>query len=124
MGFNTNVPYRGRLYHVQTEDNGPRNPVIVTLLYYQGAILASKKTSYAHLLEEPQCEEKVQALMKAQHKGMIKELLRGSYTGELDGTSERGESLEGQGPQAPQEGGKLRQSLDDVLLEFILRKHR
>ena len=31
-GFNTNVRYRGRIYHVQTEDGGAESPQIVTLL--------------------------------------------------------------------------------------------
>ena len=60
VGYNTNIPYKGRLYHIQTEDNGLKNPFIVTLLYYKGTILASKKFSYADLAarigEDEQCE--------------------------------------------------------------------
>jgi hypothetical protein len=44
-GFNTDFKYRGETYHVQTEDNGLANPVVVTLLYHKGAILASRRTS-------------------------------------------------------------------------------
>jgi carbamoylphosphate synthase small subunit len=83
VGYNTNIPYRGIIYHVQTEDNGIQNPVIVTLLYSQGAILSSKKTSYAHILSVPDYEQKVREMMKAQHKAMIKELIAGKYTGDL-----------------------------------------
>jgi len=82
VGYNTNIPYKDKTYHVQTEDNGKNNPVIVTLLYSQGAILASKKTSYADIISEPDYERKVRELMKAQHKVMIKELIAGKYTGD------------------------------------------
>jgi hypothetical protein len=82
VGYNTNIPYKDKTYHVQTEDNGKNNPVIVTLLYSQGAILASKKTSYADIISEPDYEPKVRELMKAQHKVMIKELIAGKYTGD------------------------------------------
>ena len=74
VGYNTNVPYKGKVYHIQTEDNGIKNPVIVTLLYFHGSILASKKISYAHFAGSPDYREKVRELMKEQHKTMIKEL--------------------------------------------------
>jgi hypothetical protein len=80
VGYNTNIPYKDKTYHVQTEDNGKNNPVIVTLLYSQGAILASKKTSYADIVSDHDYEHKVRELMKTQHKVMIKELIAGKYT--------------------------------------------
>ena len=43
VGYNNNVTYKGKVYHVQTEDSGLNNPIIVTLLYIKGTILASKK---------------------------------------------------------------------------------
>ena len=82
VGYNTNISYKDDVYHVQTEDSGLKNPVIITHLYSKGAILASKKTSYAHILEDPDYKEKVGRLMKEQHRSMIKELLAGEYTGE------------------------------------------
>ena len=51
VGYNTNIPYKGKVYHVQTEDSGIKNPVIITHLYFHGSILASKKISYAHFAE-------------------------------------------------------------------------
>lgn len=83
VGYNTNISYKDKTYHVQTEDSGKKNPVVVTLLYYQGAILASRKTNYSQLLEHPDFEVKVTKLMKVQHKGMIRDLLTGKHTGEL-----------------------------------------
>jgi hypothetical protein len=83
VGFNTNISYKDKTYHVQTEDSGKNNPVVVTLLYYQGAILASRKTDYSQLLDDPDFEAKLTKLMKVQHKGMIRDLLTGKHTGEL-----------------------------------------
>jgi len=83
VGFNTNISYKDKTYHVQTEDSGKNNPVVVTLLYYQGAILASRKTDYSQLLDDPDFEAKLTKLMKVHHKGMIRDLLTGKHTGEL-----------------------------------------
>jgi len=78
-GFNTDIKHRGETYHAQTEDNGVGNPVVVTLLYHKGAILASLKTSYRDLLDTPGFTEKLKELMKAQHKAVMRELLAGAY---------------------------------------------
>jgi hypothetical protein len=94
VGYNTNVTYKDKIYHIQTEDSGVKNPAIVTLLYSKGAILASKKTSYAHILDDPDFKEKVRRLMKAQHKIMMKELLAGKYTGEYTAEEVSEETVE------------------------------
>lgn len=78
-GFNTDFKYRGETYHVQTEDNGLSNPVVVTLLYHKGAILASRKTSYRDLVDTPGYEQELKSLMKAQHKDLMRELLAGNF---------------------------------------------
>ncbi len=127
VGYNTNVPYKGKLYHIQTEDNGLKNPVVVTLLYYQGTILASKNSSYADLISSPDYKEKVRELMKEQHKSMMKELIRGSHTGGLDkdpGEKAPAEKDEPKGQQPDVQESprkKASKSLDDVLLDYIMR---
>lgn len=78
-GFNTDFKYRGETYHVQTEDNGVGNPVVVTLLYHKGAILASRRTPYNDLLGTPGFERALMALMKDQHKDLMRALLAGAY---------------------------------------------
>jgi len=82
VGYNTNISYKDKVYHIQTEDSGRSNPVIVTLLYSKGAILASKKTTYAHVVADPDYKEKVGKMMRDQHKEMIKGLLAGKHTRE------------------------------------------
>ena len=78
-GFNTDFTYRGQVYHAQTEDNGLNNPVVVTLLYLKGAILASKKTSYAHLLGKADFHSDLLEMMKAQHRELMSEVLAGRH---------------------------------------------
>src|SRR5512135_2137006 len=97
VGYNTNVPYKGKLYHIQTEDNGLKNPLVITLLYYKGTILASKKSSYADLISSPDYKEKVRELMKEQHKSMMKELIRGVHGGDVADTP--GDSQEEKQPE-------------------------
>lgn len=78
-GFNTDFKYRGETYHVQTEDNGVGNPVVVTLLYHKGAILASRRTPYQDLVGKPGFEQELMGLMKSQHKDLMRALLAGAY---------------------------------------------
>ncbi len=127
VGYNTNVPYKGRLYHIQTEDSGLKNPVVITLLYYKGTILASKKTSYADLASDPDYKEKVREVMKEQHKSMMKELIRGCHTKdqaeapEEKTASEKEELKEQDKEKQEPPRQQISQSLDDVLLDYIIK---
>jgi hypothetical protein len=49
-GFNTDIEFDGVVYHVQTEDKGLDTPLILSLVYVGGAILASKRAHYHDLL--------------------------------------------------------------------------
>ena len=84
-GFNTDVKYRGVVYHVQTEDKGTTNPLIETLIYKGGEILASRRLPYADLVKNREDEAAITKLMEDQHKGMILEVKRGRF----DPTAER-----------------------------------
>ncbi|HYP01389.1 MAG TPA: hypothetical protein VER76_14460 [Pyrinomonadaceae bacterium] len=50
-GFNTDIEFDGVVYHVQTEDKGLDTPLILTLVYVGGAILASKRSPYNDLIK-------------------------------------------------------------------------
>ncbi len=122
VGYNTNVPYKGTIYHVQTEDSGLKNPVIVTLLYLKGSILASKKSSYAHLVSSPDYKEKAREMMKEQHKAMIKELIAGKHTpgGEAPLPPEQ---IQNSAEQQTEPKSQIVKSLDDILLEYIIKRN-
>ncbi len=70
-GFNTDVKYEGRVYHVQTEDRGDKNPVLESLVYLGGIIIAKKQTSYGDDLREGATEEVIATRLKKQHQIII-----------------------------------------------------
>ena len=77
-GSNTNVRYRGKIFHVQTEDSGRKNPHIISHVYFGGTILASEKREYADLLESTQdLEQDVKTLIEDQHQKMLARLKKG-----------------------------------------------
>jgi len=125
VGYNTNITYKGNVYHVQTEDSGLKNPIIVTLLYLKGTILSSKKTGYAHLAASPDFKEKVREIMKEQHKNMIKELVAGRLTSDAVPQPAEKAALPEPAMNSQTESGakgQIIKSLDDILLDYIIKR--
>jgi len=79
-GFNTDIEYEGVVYHVQTEDKGLDSPVILSLVYAGGAILASKRSPYEDLIREGFSDEALSERLKRQHRLICAAI----YTGRLD----------------------------------------
>lgn len=73
-GLNSEIERNGKTYHVQTEDGGISNPIILTRLFCGGVIISSKKTSYVYLMDRDDLKEVVENLMKEQHDEMIREV--------------------------------------------------
>jgi hypothetical protein len=67
-GFNTDVEYDGVTYHVQTEDKGLETPLILSLVYSGGAILASKRSPYDDLIAEGFNDQTLAERLQRQHK--------------------------------------------------------
>lgn len=67
-GFNTDIEHGGVVYHVQTEDKGLDTPIILSLVYAGGTILASKRSPYEDLIAEGFSDEVLAARLKRQHK--------------------------------------------------------
>jgi hypothetical protein len=78
-GFNTDVQHGGKTFHVQTEDKGRQNPIIETLIYMGGEILAARRSSYADLLEKGLDEKEVAERIETQHNRMILDVREGKY---------------------------------------------
>jgi hypothetical protein len=70
-GFNTDIDFDGVTYHVQTEDRGSANPLIESLVYVKGEILASRRTEYSDLLEAGAEMPSIQILMERQHRNIV-----------------------------------------------------
>jgi hypothetical protein len=67
-GYNTDVEHNGVVYHVQTEDKGLQTPIILSLVYTGGAILASKRAPYDDLIAEGFSQEVLAERLQRQHK--------------------------------------------------------
>ena len=67
-GFNTDIEHDGVIYHVQTEDKGLDTPIILSLVYAGGTILASKRAPYADLIASGFSDEVLAERLKRQHK--------------------------------------------------------
>lgn len=112
-GINTDIEYSGKTYHVQTEDGGRQNPMISTHLFSGGAILSSKKTSYADVINAGPNPEVVREMMKEQHQAMIKSLTAGQFGGAPASQAEAAPPL----PPSPLPPG--RRTLDQVIDEYL-----
>jgi hypothetical protein len=120
-GFNTDFKYKGLVYHAQTEDNGIGNPVIVTLMYLKGAILASKKTSYADLLKTGNYQQELMEIMKAQHREVMRDVLAGKY--ESAPAPEPGKEAAAEEPPPSEAGEEIAVSgdLDSEIMAYLER---
>jgi hypothetical protein len=67
-GYNTDVECDGIVYHIQTEDKGVEHPLILSLVYLEGAILASKRSPYDDLVIGGFDEEILTQRLQRQHK--------------------------------------------------------
>jgi len=139
-GYNTDFKYQAKIYHCQTEDGGTNNPYITSLLYLQGAILASRKTSYADILKADCLDEVVRELMMEQHKQMIRDLLKGrlnlnnaphestyaSSTGSAPAPDApaRAEEQPTPPPSPPSREPVKEKGLDDIILDFLAQEQQ
>jgi hypothetical protein len=128
-GYNHNIVYKGVAFHIQTEDSGTLKPLITTLLYRDGTIIASKKTDYSDIIKIEMLEKVVEDLMKEQHKDVLRRL----KAGEFDSRAFPSDSV-AESESEPRENGKpippaaedssqndltSGQSLDDMILEYL-----
>lgn len=89
-GYNHNIKYKDEIFHIQTENSGSKNPIISTLLYHKGIILASKKTNYSDFISSENLDEVVVDLMQQQHKSMIRELFKGEFDNKIEALKKEG----------------------------------
>ena len=80
LGYNNNIPHKGKMYHVQTEDQGLGRAQIATHLFADGGrVVHSTKTSYSEHLEAEDLGDRIREMMRSQHKAMVVSLRDGSY---------------------------------------------
>jgi hypothetical protein len=133
-GYNTDFKFQGQVYHCQTEDGGHNNPYITSLMYHQGAILASRKTSYADIIKADCLDDVVRELMMEQHKQMIRDLMQGKLETNVNAPQTEAPVTPAKAaPAAPAPTPEVKKapppppkpeeikekSLDDIILEFL-----
>lgn len=139
-GYNTDFKFQGKVYHIQTEDGGINSPSITSLLYHQGAILASRKTSYADIIKADCLEEVVRELMMGQHKQMIRDLMQGKLQSQASVQPPTPQPAPKAAPvkepppapvatvtptPAPAPKGEVKEkSLDDIILDFLAQEQK
>ena len=134
-GYNTDFKFQGKIYHVQTEDGGVRSPFITSLLYHQGEILASRKTSYEDILKADCLSEVVRELMMEQHKRIIRDLMQGKLeigktphevTYQPTPTPQAAPAkVEKAAPPPPAAKEEVKEkSLDDIILDFLAQEQK
>ena len=77
FGFNTDVQVQESTYHVQTEDRGPRHPVIESIVYVGGKILGKKRTAYN---PDSLTKEQIEDAVRRQHKELTESIRNGTWT--------------------------------------------
>jgi hypothetical protein len=86
VGFNNNLKYKSKHYHVQTEDSGLGKPHIITHVFADGGrIIKSHKRTYASAVDREDVAAYVRALMKGQHMEMVQSLREGRFDPIIDG---------------------------------------
>jgi hypothetical protein len=66
--FNTDIERDGVIYHVQTEDKGLDSPLILSLVYSGGEILAAKRTPYEDLIASGFDDQVLAERLNRQHR--------------------------------------------------------
>lgn len=93
-GFNTDVEFEGVIYHVQTEDKGLTTPIILSLVYSGGTILASKRQPYEDLFEGGFDESNLAERLQRQHRLMCAAVQTGRIDDLIQMTRREAEKLE------------------------------
>ena len=79
-GFNTDVKHGDTVYHVQTEDKGLKNPLILSLIYVKGTILDAFRIRYQDFLASDRFSEALlQKILEFQHRQIVGAIKRGKY---------------------------------------------
>ncbi|MFN3200464.1 MAG: hypothetical protein ACE366_18845 [Bradymonadia bacterium] len=102
LGVNQDVRYKGKTYHIQTEDSGPEPPVIHTHIFVGGSIVTSRRMEYGEVVGHPDMDEQVRSMMRAQHREVHDALI----AGELDDVlRSKGPKIRADIPLARNRGG-------------------
>lgn len=87
-GFNTDVQAGDKIFHVQTEDRGPTNPLIDTTVYQHGRVILRRASNYAHYAASAEFDvNELRERVEEQHRAMIEDLRAGVLDDEITATA-------------------------------------
>ena len=112
-GFNTDVEYDGVTYHVQTEDKGLETPIILTLVYDRGTILASKRQGYEDLFEGGFDEKALAAKLKRQHSLICAAIRKGQIGKLIEQTNRESQKASGSGKKSSRKAVPVAEETED-----------
>jgi len=121
-GLNTEVTHTGREHHVQTEDFGEKNPIILTLVCTGGAVVLREKLAYGELLGENPPASLIRALMEAQHRRIVRRVAAGEIPSDAvspraPGTAPGRDALEADRSSTPR-------PVDDLIEDYLRARRR
>jgi hypothetical protein len=111
-GINTDVTHDGVDYHVQTEDLGAKHPIILTLVYRNGAVVCRETLDYGQTLVTEPSPSLIRALMDAQHRRVTRHV----SDGEL-----KAKALN---PDEPAAAASSSKTVDDLIEEYLYARRR
>ena len=128
-GYNTDFKFQGKVYHIQTEDGGVGSPSITSLLYYGGAIIGSRRTTYADIIKADCLDEVVRELMVEQHKQVIRDFMQGKLepqkAPEPAAAPKAAPAKPAPPPPPPPKAADIAEkSLDEVILDFLAQEQK
>ena len=112
-GFNTDIEHDGVIYHVQTEDKGLDSPLILSLVYVGGTILASKRSPYEDLIAEGFNDEILAERLKRQHR-LICAAINSGRIDDLKKMSGRAKAISQQEQPVAEEPGEVETATSTV----------
>jgi hypothetical protein len=132
-GYNTDIDFDGVTYHVQTEDRGGGKPLIESLVYVGGEILAARRTEYRNLLDVGAEKGAIQTLMEHQHRAIVDAIKHGRITvltepqvgAESDTTvSRRAPQVNTVAAEPANALPRSQKTLDEVIAEWLAEQQR
>lgn len=78
-GFNSDISYQGRNFHLQTEDWGRGNPYFVSQVFLNGAVVKTIKIPYTKVLPRgmESNSHSIQIALETQHQSILDLLVSG-----------------------------------------------
>jgi hypothetical protein len=90
FGFNTEVAYDGTVYHVQSEFRGSHEPNrLETQVFISGRCVGTRAEELGDhgRIAEPQVQDKIQEMLKTQHRDAVAAISAGRLDNFLSGNS-------------------------------------